>query len=249
MSRRDDLQKLITPKQRYLQKLKEQEATYGLASPVHILLDIENTEAELAQLQAELAALPPETDTPAGSPGPAATPPAGGGGPVFNIGTLQAGSVNVGGTQTITGPMTVDLSERNVNVGSGGTYVAGDQMNFSGNFQGAILNVKSQLSNVTQNIGALPNVAQADKDELIRLVNELKSQLEQTPPDKTAEAETLAKRTDKLVKELEEPQPDREMVETMGNSLKRAAENLARALPVVLPIATQIVAYVMKLAG
>jgi ElaB/YqjD/DUF883 family membrane-anchored ribosome-binding protein len=168
---------------------------------------------------------------------------------VFNIGTIQAGRVNVGGTKNITGPMTVDMSERNVNVGSGGTYVAGDQMNFSGNFQGAILNIKSQLSNVTQSIGALPNVAPADKDELNRLVNELKTLLEQTPANKTAEAETVAKRTEKLVKELEEEKPDREMVETMGHSLKKAAENLAGALPTILPIATQIVAFVLKLVG
>ncbi len=248
MSRRTDLQNLISPRQRSLQKLKEQEATYGLATPTYIQLEIENIEAELDKLQAELDTLPPEADSRSDPPSLAATPPAGGG-PVFNIGALHAGSVNLGGTQTLTGPMTVDMSDRNVNVGAGGAYVAGDQMNFSGNFQGAILNIKSQLSNVTQNIGALPNVAQADKDELIRLVNALKTQLEQTPPDKTAEAETLAKRTDKLVKELEEPQPDREMVETMGNSLKKAAENLAGALPVVLPIATQIVAYVLKLVG
>ena len=80
-------------------------------------------------------------------------------------------------------------------------------------------------------------------------INELKALLAQTPPDKTAEAETVAKRTDKLVKELAEDKPDREMVDTMGQSLKRAAENLAGALPLVLPIATQIVAYVLKLAG
>lgn len=102
---------------------------------------------------------------------------------------------------------------------------------------------------MTQSIGALPNVAQVDKDELTRLVNELKALLEKTPPDKTSEAETVVKRTEKLVKELEEDKPDQEMVETMGQSLKRAAENLAGALPAVLPIATQIVAYVLKLAG
>lgn len=58
MSRRDDLQKLISLRQRHLQKLKEQQATYGLATPSHILIEIEDIEAELAHLQAELAALP-----------------------------------------------------------------------------------------------------------------------------------------------------------------------------------------------
>jgi len=68
------------------------------------------------------------------------------------------------------------------------------------------------------------------------LVNELKTLLKRPPPDKTAEAETVAKRTEKLVKELGKKKPDREMVETMGHSLKKAAENLAGALPVVLPL-------------
>lgn len=174
-----------------------------------------------------------------------------GGGPVFHTGEIKAAIVNQGGTQTF-GDINfgnLDFSETNVQVGQGGAYVAGDQMNFSGNFQGAILNVNSQLSNVTQSIGALPNVAQADKDELTRLINELRALLEKTPPDKAAEAETVVKRTDKLIKELEEDKPDPEMVETMGNSLKKAAENLAGALPAVLPIAAQIVTYVLKLAG
>lgn len=248
MSRRTDLQNLISLRQRHLQKLKEQQAVYGLASPPHILIEIEDAEAELVQLNSELTSLPVDEGIPSTSPTLTMFPSVAGG-PVFNIGTVHADSVNLGGTQTFSGPMTVDMSERNVNVGSGGTYVAGDQMNFSGDFQGAILNVKSQLSNVTQSIGALPNVAQTDKDELTRLVNELKTLLDQTPPDKIAEAETVAKRTDKLVKELEEQKPDPEMVETMGKSLKKAAENLAGALPAVLPIATQIVAYVLKLAG
>jgi hypothetical protein len=48
---------------------------------------------------------------------------------------------------------------------------------------------------------------------------------------------------------LEEEKPDRELVETMGHSLKRAAENLAGTVPAVLPLAARIVAHVLKLAG
>jgi len=179
------------------------------------------------------------------------TTPAASGGPTFQTGDIKAAIVNQGGAQTF-GDITfgnLDFGENHVQVEQGGTYVAGDQMTFSGDFRGAILNIKSQLSNVTQNIGALPNLAQADKAELSRLVDELKTLLEQTPPAKAAEAETVAKRTEKLVQELKEEKPDPEMVEMMGHSLKKAAENLAVALPAVLPIATRIVAYVLKLAG
>ncbi len=57
MSRADDLKKLITSKNRRLQKLKEQEAVYGISSDPHITIEIENIEAELEELQTELTTL------------------------------------------------------------------------------------------------------------------------------------------------------------------------------------------------
>ncbi|NJN98017.1 MAG: hypothetical protein HC875_30030, partial [Anaerolineales bacterium] len=54
MSRQDDLRKLIETHHRHLQKLNEQKASFGLFTPPHILLEIENQEAEIAKLQAEL---------------------------------------------------------------------------------------------------------------------------------------------------------------------------------------------------
>jgi hypothetical protein len=52
-----DLKKLINIKSRRLQKLKEQEAAYGISTDPGILIEIEKIEAELEQLQAELATL------------------------------------------------------------------------------------------------------------------------------------------------------------------------------------------------
>ncbi|MBN1995201.1 MAG: SUMF1/EgtB/PvdO family nonheme iron enzyme [Anaerolineae bacterium] len=57
MSRQDDLQRLIANYQRRLQKLKEQRAAMGIHTPPYILTEIEDTEAELAKLQAELVRL------------------------------------------------------------------------------------------------------------------------------------------------------------------------------------------------
>ena len=54
MSRQKDLKELIVRNQRRLQKLKEKEAAYGLETPVHILTEIEDIEAELEQLRVEL---------------------------------------------------------------------------------------------------------------------------------------------------------------------------------------------------
>lgn len=58
MSRADDLRKLIATHTRKLQKLNEQKASLGgLHVAPHILTEIEDTEAEIEHLQAELAKL------------------------------------------------------------------------------------------------------------------------------------------------------------------------------------------------
>lgn len=57
MSRQDKLSRLIRLKNRRLQKLKEQQALYGLSTEPHILIEIEDLEAELEMLQSEFAAL------------------------------------------------------------------------------------------------------------------------------------------------------------------------------------------------
>lgn len=57
MSRLDDLKKLLGEHERHLQKLREQEAKLGVHTPPYILTEIEDREAALETLQAELAAL------------------------------------------------------------------------------------------------------------------------------------------------------------------------------------------------
>jgi hypothetical protein len=49
-----DITQLIVTLSRRLQKLKEQKATYGTETPPHILLEIEDVEAEIEQLQLKL---------------------------------------------------------------------------------------------------------------------------------------------------------------------------------------------------
>src|SRR5687768_2078543 len=53
----DSLKKLIYNKSRRLQILKEQQALRGLDTPPHVIIEIEDLEAELKALNEELAAL------------------------------------------------------------------------------------------------------------------------------------------------------------------------------------------------
>jgi len=57
MNQQDDIRSLLRIRHRYLQVLKEQLAMYGRAKvPPRIILEIEDTEAEIENLQAELDA-------------------------------------------------------------------------------------------------------------------------------------------------------------------------------------------------
>lgn len=123
----------------------------------------------------------------------------------------------------------------------------GDTFDMSGDFRGAIVNIKSQLENVTQTVNTLPHGDDEEREELKQLVAQLQEALAQAPPEKASDAEKVAKRVEALVEEADDDNPDTEMMEITGESLKRAAENIRDALPAVLPIATQIVAHVLSL--
>ena len=58
MNRKGEIQVLRGQKLRRLQKLKEQQATRGIDTAVHILIEIEDLEIEIDNLQIELAELP-----------------------------------------------------------------------------------------------------------------------------------------------------------------------------------------------
>ena len=57
MARKDDIERLVAINNRRLRILKEQQATYGLNTPPHIVIEIEDLEAEIAKLTTELESL------------------------------------------------------------------------------------------------------------------------------------------------------------------------------------------------
>ncbi|MBE7553984.1 MAG: hypothetical protein HS126_23200 [Anaerolineales bacterium] len=57
MSSKDDIKRLVEQHNRRLQKLREQQASFGLHTPVHILTEIEDAKAEIESLWTELASL------------------------------------------------------------------------------------------------------------------------------------------------------------------------------------------------
>lgn len=64
MSDRDHLEKLLAARKRYLNVLEEQQAEMGQFCPPHVITGIQDTQAEIAQLEAQLGyAAPPESQS------------------------------------------------------------------------------------------------------------------------------------------------------------------------------------------
>jgi hypothetical protein len=123
----------------------------------------------------------------------------------------------------------------------------GDIFNMSG-FTGAIVNIKSTLTNVNQQINT-STVESSIQQELNHLVDELSQALEKIPADKEEEAEAVAKSAEALINAATEKKPNKTMVEISSEGLKKAAKNIADVMPIVLTIATQIIATVAKIVN
>lgn len=130
-----------------------------------------------------------------------------------------------------------------------GEVKMGDTFNVSGDFRGAILNIKSTLTDVSQSITTIPNANESVKHELRELVHQLNDELQKIPPEKREEAEAVAETTKSLVEAVGKEKPNKTFVQLSAKGLKEAAENLAVVTPTILTIATQIVAAIMKMIG
>jgi hypothetical protein len=117
----------------------------------------------------------------------------------------------------------------------------------SGDFSGAILNIKSTLTDVTQSIANAPHGNSTTKAQLQELVAQLSAALQQVPPDRAKDAEQVARRAEAAVTAATAQTPDREDVQYNLSRLKQAAANIGSVLPVVLPIAEKIAVAVGRL--
>lgn len=151
-------------------------------------------------------------------------------------------------------------SVHNINTGGGdyaggnidkrqGTFVRGDQFNMSGNFSGAILNIKSTLSAVSQSIGAAPHGEASAKLQLQSLIAQLSAELQKAPPASAADAEAVAETAKAAVEQATKPQPNKTLVQISAEGLKQAAQNLAGVLPLVVSLAEQIAAALRRMVG
>jgi len=124
-----------------------------------------------------------------------------------------------------------------------------DTFNLSGDFRGAIVNIKSTLRDVEQTVGDIRTQDGASKAELQQLIQQLSQALEKAPPQQAEAAQAVAETAKSLVDQAAAAKPNKTMLQITGEGLKQAAQNLADVMPTVLTIATQIVATVVRLRG
>ena len=124
-----------------------------------------------------------------------------------------------------------------------------DQFDMSGDFRGAIINIKSTLTDVQQSVGDIHTDDQAARKELETLIGQLSEALQKVPDEKQEEAQAVAETAKVLVESAKAEKPNKTMVKITGEGLKQAAQHLAGVMPVAVKIAGQIAATVERLIG
>jgi len=124
-----------------------------------------------------------------------------------------------------------------------------DRFSMSGDFRGAIINIKSTLTNVQQSVGEIRTDDQNARQELEKLIGQLSEALEKTPEKSQEHAQAVAETAKALVDTAKAEKPNKTMLQITGEGLKQAAQNLAEVMPVVVTIASQIVMTVAKLTS
>ena len=124
-----------------------------------------------------------------------------------------------------------------------------DRYNMSGDFRGAMINIKSTLTNLQHSVGDIRTDDQNARQELEKLIGQLSEALEKTPEESQEHAQAVAETAKALVDTAKIEKPNKTMLQITSEGLKQAAQNLAEVMPVVVTIASQIVMTVAKLTS
>ncbi len=122
-----------------------------------------------------------------------------------------------------------------------------DRIEMSGDFRGAIVNIKSTLTNVQQSVGDIRTDDLASRAELEKLIGQLSEALQKVPAANEEQAEAVAETAKALMDTATADKPNKTMITVTAEGLKMAAQNLAEVMPTVVTIAGQIALTVSNL--
>jgi septation ring formation regulator EzrA len=122
-----------------------------------------------------------------------------------------------------------------------------DRINMSGDFRGAVVNIKSTLTNVQQSVGDIRTDDQNAREELETLIGQLSEALQKVPAKNQEHAEAVAETAKALVDTAKAEKPNKTLVQVTAQGLKLAAQNLAEVMPSVVTLATRIAVIVSNI--
>lgn len=127
-----------------------------------------------------------------------------------------------------------------------GDFTMGDKINLNGDFRGANVNVKSILQDVAINIQNAVNFDQSTKKEIEDLIKRLEGELKKAPPPQKDEAQAVSTMAKRLIETATQEKPNKTEVKISAEGLMKAAQNVAKVMPIVLVVAKQLISLVIK---
>jgi hypothetical protein len=161
-----------------------------------------------------------------------------------------AGTFSTAGPATQGGAYVMNSSVSNSDFSNGkmvwGDITGNGKTVLAGTISGSVLNIGSQLNQVTQTIRQSQAKNPADRADLIALVAAMQSELEQVPGERRKEAEMVLNRLAQTTNHLQAG--DADLVTIDSHALVRAAYNLGDIRPGLPAVARQIAAAASRMA-
>ena len=134
-------------------------------------------------------------------------------------------------------------------VSTQGDFYMSDTFNMSGDFRNSIINIKSILVDTRQSIETIHERKSSIKEELNQLVDQLEEELQKVPAEHEEDAEAVAESAKRLIEEASKEKSNGTLLTISAEGLQAAAKNIAKVMPTILTIASQIVNTVLKLSS
>jgi hypothetical protein len=152
-------------------------------------------------------------------------------------------------TATVTDSQGVGIGRESKAENSRKQQISRDTYIMSGDFRGAMLNIKSSLKNARQTIESMSLSVDSDRQLMQNLINELEEALAKVPATHSDDAEAVSHTAEVLVNIAAEKNPNKTMLQISSEGLKQAANNLTEIVPNVPTVATGIVDAVTRVAA
>ena len=118
----------------------------------------------------------------------------------------------------------------------------GDNISQIGDFRGANVFNKPSIKDATLTIIQSDNYDLATRSTLESLLEQLDQTLSKSPPEHAEEADAVADTAKILVETATKEKPNKSTIKITVDGLLKAAENISKIIPAVMPIVKQVIA-------